>query len=166
MSIRPASGLKNERGRLREGPSRPLGTPCLQDIPKKSDTRGSGERCEGQGGVLAPEWNRMKAEGPASWVGSSRLKERGGLHRRTGWGFGGQGQMGLRTGLGMGLTCQTLFYKARELTPIRPLFQIFRDPNWIRWPGMCSRAIVMGWLCGSLRDECTGKNPYGASSEV
>ena len=36
----------------------------------------------------------MKAEGLASWVVSSRLKEWGGLHRRMGWGFGGQGQMG------------------------------------------------------------------------
>ena len=49
---------------------------------------------KGQGGVWAPGWNRMKAEGIASWLGSGRLKERGGLDRRTGWGFGGQAQMG------------------------------------------------------------------------
>ena len=79
---------------MQEGPSRSLRTPCLQDIPKKSDTSGSGERGEGQGGVLAPNWNRMEAKGIQSWLGSGGLKERVVLHRGTGWGFGRQAQMG------------------------------------------------------------------------
>ena len=35
----------------------------------------------------------MEGEGSESWLGSGRLKERGGLDRRRGWGFGGQAQM-------------------------------------------------------------------------
>ena len=36
----------------------------------------------------------MEANEIGSRVGSGRLKERESLHRRTGWGFGGQAQMG------------------------------------------------------------------------
>jgi len=36
----------------------------------------------------------MKPDGVESRVGSSRLNERVGLRRRTGWGFGGQAKMG------------------------------------------------------------------------
>ena len=63
MSNRPVRGLNVIRGRMQEWPSRLLCTLYPQDISKKSDTCGSGERCEGQGGVLAPGWNRMDAKG-------------------------------------------------------------------------------------------------------
>ena len=50
----------NEGARLREWPSRPLYTFCAQDIPKQSDTGGSGEVGKGRGGVLV---QRLKEEG-------------------------------------------------------------------------------------------------------
>ena len=80
-------------GRLREWPFRPLCTNCVKDIPKKSNTVVSGEVGKDQGGVLAQRWSRMEADDIESRVGAGRLKERGGLGRRTGWSFGGQAQM-------------------------------------------------------------------------
>ncbi len=58
---------------------------------------------EGQGGVVAPRASRMEANDLGSQVGSSRLKERVGLSRRTRWSFGGQAQMGEDFGHDRGL---------------------------------------------------------------
>jgi len=55
---------------------------------------GGSELDKDQGGLLAQRLNRREADGIGSWMGSGRLKERVSLWWCTGWGFGGQAQMG------------------------------------------------------------------------
>ena len=80
------SGHKMRQVSMHEGPFLPVCTGYSQEIRHRGESEGD----EDQGGALAKRVNRREADGIGSWVGSGRLKERGGLHWRTGWGFGGQ----------------------------------------------------------------------------